>query len=241
MFYGEGSDKPLFLPAQDDPQQDGRRTQGGAGRVVPVRQGDIKGTLEAMEGLPVTIRLLDPPLHEFVPQDAEEAGGTGRSLGITADDVEKRGEALHETNPMMGHRGVRLGITYPEVTEMQVRAIFEAAAELIKAGKKAKPEIMIPVTCDVNELEGPKGHRRGSMRKSSEKSASNDPASLRHDDRDSARLPAGRQDGQEAEFFSFGTNDLTQMGFGFSRDDIGGVHGRLPRRRRSSRPIRSRR
>ena len=94
---------------------------------------DIKNTMEAMEGLPVTIRLLDPPLHEFVPQSADKQAELAKALEIKADDVRKRGEALHESNPMMGHRGVRLGVTFPEVTEMQVRAIFEAAAELIKA------------------------------------------------------------------------------------------------------------
>jgi pyruvate, orthophosphate dikinase len=89
-----------------------------------------------MDGLPVTIRLLDPPLHEFVPQSAEKQAELAKALGITVESQGKRGDALHENNPMMGHRGVRLGVTYPEVTEMQVRAIFEAAAELIKAGKK---------------------------------------------------------------------------------------------------------
>ena len=114
-----------------------------------------------MDGLPVTIRLLDPPLHEFVPQDAGEAGGAGHSRWASAvEDIKKRGEALHETNPMMGHRGVRLGITYPEVTEMQVRAIFEAAAELMKAGKTPKPEIMVPVTCDVTRA----GRDQGDLR-----------------------------------------------------------------------------
>ena len=109
-----------------------------------------------MDGLPVTIRLLDPPLHEFVPQHPAAQAELAKSLGITVDDIKQRGEQLHENNPMMGHRGVRLGITYPEVTEMQVRAIFEAAAELIKAGKNAKPEIMVPVTCDVGELDSPR-------------------------------------------------------------------------------------
>ena len=106
-----------------------------------------------MEGLPVTIRLLDPPLHEFVPQGAEKQAELARALGIKVEEIKKRGEALHETNPMMGHRGVRLGITYPEVSEMQIRAIFECAAELTKAGKKCIPEIMVPVTCDVSEIE----------------------------------------------------------------------------------------
>src|SRR5439155_2632083 len=107
----------------------------------------------AMDGLPVTIRLLDPPLHEFVPHSEEKRTEMAKALGITVEEVKKRGDALYETNPMMGHRGVRLGITYPEITEMQVRAIFEAAAELKKAGKDPKPELMVPVTCDVSELD----------------------------------------------------------------------------------------
>ena len=106
-----------------------------------------------MNGLPVTIRLLDPPLHEFVPQDKAPQAELAKALGIKPAEIRKRGEQLHETNPMMGHRGIRLGVTYPEVTEMQVRAIFEAAAELIHAGKDARPEIMVPVTCDVRELD----------------------------------------------------------------------------------------
>ncbi len=106
--------------------------------MFPFVKSDIKGTLEAMDGLPVTIRLLDPPLHEFVPQDPDKQEELADVAGHQPFEIKKRGEALHETNPMMGHRGVRLGITYPEVTEMQVRAIFEAAAELMKAGKIAQ-------------------------------------------------------------------------------------------------------
>ena len=109
--------------------------------------------MAAMDGCPVVIRLLDPPLHEFVPQRSRPSSKQlAKDLNISMDELAKRAENLHESNPMMGHRGVRLGVTYPEVTEMQVRAIFEAAAELIKEGKKPYPEIMIPVVCDVNEL-----------------------------------------------------------------------------------------
>ena len=120
-----------------------------------------------MDGLPVTIRLLDPPLHEFVPQDPAKQKELAASLGIRPFEIKKRGEALHETNPMMGHRGVRLGITYPEVTEMQIRAIFEAAAELKKAGKSPKPELMVPVTCDVPRTRRHEGHLRPRARRKS--------------------------------------------------------------------------
>ena len=108
--------------------------------------------MEVMNGFPVTIRLLDPPLHEFVPHDNEKLHELSKALGISMSVLRRRVLALHENNPMLGHRGVRLGVSYPEITEMQVRAILEAAAELIKKGKKPFPEIMIPATCSVNEL-----------------------------------------------------------------------------------------
>ena len=176
-----------------------------------------------MDGLPVTIRLLDPPLHEFVPQDPAKQKELAASLGIRPFDIKKRGEALHETNPMMGHRGVRLGITYPEVTEMQVRAIFEAAAELMKAGKSPKPEIMVPVTCDVSELDVTKvivdRVHEGSRSSRSGVEVHYLYGTMIEIPR--ACLLADKM-AKTAQFFSFGTNDLTQMSFGFSRDDIGG-------------------
>jgi pyruvate,orthophosphate dikinase len=176
-----------------------------------------------MGGYPVTIRLLDPPLHEFVPRSASARRELAAALGISAKDVQARGEALHESNPMMGHRGVRLGVTYPEVTEMQVRAVFEAAAELVKSGTKCQPEIMIPVTCEVNELRNQKAICR---RVYEEVCARKKVRKIDHLFGTMIEIPracllADRM-AEEAEFFSFGTNDLTQMSFGFSRDDIGG-------------------
>jgi pyruvate,orthophosphate dikinase len=120
--------------------------------LFPFMKADMKGTLEAMDGYPVTIRTLDPPLHEFIPHNPEGRHKIAESLGISKEEFDKRADALHETNPMMGHRGVRLGITFPEITETQVRAIFEATAELLKENKHPFPEIMIPVTCSVNEI-----------------------------------------------------------------------------------------
>ena len=192
--------------------------------LFPFVKRDIKATLEAMDGLPVTIRLLDPPLHEFVPQDGPRSRPSWpRRWASAPADIQKRGEALHETNPMMGHRGVRLGITYPEVTEMQIRAIFEAAAELNKAGKNAKPEIMVPVTCDVERT----GRHQGDLRPRPGRSREGRRAS-KVDCLYGTMIEIPRaclladQMAKTAQFFSFGTNDLTQMSFGFSRDDIGG-------------------
>jgi pyruvate,orthophosphate dikinase len=223
MFYGEGSDQPLFLLRKMILSKTETERRDALKELSAFVKRDIKATMEAMQGLPVTIRLLDPPLHEFVPQSAEKQAELAAALGISAQDIKKRGEALHENNPMMGHRGVRLGITYPEVTEMQVRAIFEAAAELIKEGKKCRPEIMIPVTCDVSEIKHQKAlcltvHSEVCIRMGVKK--------IEHLFGTMIEIPracllADRM-AQEAEFFSFGTNDLTQMTFGFSRDDIGG-------------------
>jgi pyruvate, orthophosphate dikinase len=223
MFYGAGSDQPLFLLRKMILSKTEAERRVALDELAVFVKRDIKATLEAMEGLPVTIRTLDPPLHEFVPQGAEKQAELAQALGITVEDVKKRGEGLHESNPMMGHRGVRLGITYPEVTEMQVRAIFESAAELIKDGKKCRPEIMIPVTCDVNELK----HQKILCQKvHAEVCAKYGLKKIDHLYGTMIEIPracllADRM-AQESSFFSFGTNDLTQMGFGFSRDDIGG-------------------
>jgi pyruvate,orthophosphate dikinase len=178
--------------------------------------------MAAMDGLPVTFRLLDPPLHEFVPQGAEKQAELAKALGIKKEDVAKRGEALHESNPMMGHRGVRLGITYPEISEMQIRAIFESSLELLKEGKQPHPEIMVPVTCDVSELEFTKKIvdkvYAEVCQKFGVKSIDYKYGTMIEIPR--ACLLSDRM-AKTAEFFSFGTNDLTQMTFGFSRDDTG--------------------
>jgi pyruvate,orthophosphate dikinase len=176
-----------------------------------------------MNGLPVTIRLLDPPLHEFVPQETEKRAELAASLGISLEELQKRADSLHETNPMMGHRGVRLGVTYPEITEMQVRAILESAAELIQEGKKVNPEIMVPVVCTVKELDDQKRLVDRVHKQVAQKNQGK-PVKFMYGtmiEIPRAALTAGKI-AQTAEFFSYGTNDLTQMGFGFSRDDIGG-------------------
>ncbi|MDD5570863.1 MAG: PEP-utilizing enzyme, partial [Bacteroidales bacterium] len=223
MFYGEGSEKPLEalrkMILSDGLEE---RVKALDELFVYVKK-DIKATLLAMDTLPVTFRLLDPPLHEFVPQNPEKQAELARSLNISAEAVAKRGEALHESNPMMGHRGVRLGVTYPEVSAMQIRAIFEAAVELIKEGKKPRPEIMVPVTCEVAELDFTKKIAdrvyAEVCKKFNIKSISYLYGTMIEIPR--ACLLADRM-AKTAQFFSFGTNDLTQMSFGFSRDDIGG-------------------
>ena len=241
MFYGKGADEPLFLlrkmimalgkkakPAKTKEAREAAEKQvleerkAVVNELFPFVKKSIKGTLEAMEGLPTTIRLLDPPLHEFVPQDKAAQAELAKALNIKPSEVRLRGEQLHETNPMMGHRGVRLGVTFPEVTEMQVRAIFEAAAELIQAGKDARPEIMVPVTCDVRELEVTKvivDRVHAEVKAATGVEVKYLYGTMIEIPR--AALLAGRM-AKVAQFFSFGTNDLTQMTFGFSRDDIGG-------------------
>ncbi|MCE5302374.1 MAG: pyruvate, phosphate dikinase, partial [Planctomycetaceae bacterium] len=225
MFYGVGSDQPLFLLRKMILSKTVEERRAALAELFPFVKKSIKGTLEAMDGLPVTIRLLDPPLHEFVPQDPAKQKDLAESLGIKPAEIKKRGEALHETNPMMGHRGVRLGITYPEVTEMQIRAIFEAASELKKAGKSPKPELMVPVTCDVKELDVTKGIF-DRVKKEVEQQMGVEMPCLYGTMIEIPRacLLADRM-AKTAQFFSFGTNDLTQMSFGFSRDDIGGFLG----------------
>lgn len=222
MFYGEGSDKPLFLLRKMIMSKDAAERRAALDELFPFVKNDIKATMEVLNGLPITIRLLDPPLHEFVPHSEDKLAALAKELGISLDEVKKRGDGLRENNPMLGHRGVRLGITYPEVSEMQIRAILEAAGELIKEGKKAYPEIMIPVTCTVNEL--------AAQRKIVDRVYSEVCTKLGLKEIPfmfgtmieipRAALTAGKM-AEVAEFFSFGTNDLTQMSFGFSRDDIG--------------------
>ena len=221
MFYGVGSDEPLFLLRKMILSKTVEERKAALAELYPFVKKSIKATLEAMDGFSVTVRLLDPPLHEFVPQDPAKQKELAESLGIRPSEIKKRGETLHETNPMMGHRGVRLGITYPEVTEMQIRAIFEAAAELKKAGKSPKPELMVPVTCDVKELDATKVIF-DRVQKEVEREQGVELPCLYGTMIEIPRacLLADKMAGT-AKFFSFGTNDLTQMTFGFSRDDIG--------------------
>ena len=223
MFYGKGSDEPLFILRKMIVSKNVTERKKALDELFPYVKKAIKGTLAAMDNLPVVIRLLDPPLHEFVPQDRVKQEELANELHISLEELAKRADAIHETNPMMGHRGVRLGITYPEVSEMQIRAIFEAAAELIKEKKKPYPEIMIPVVCDVKELKNQLDMAKEVYKQVMAKSGLKN---IRHKLGTMIEIPraalVANQIAEVAQFFSFGTNDLTQMTFGFSRDDIGG-------------------
>lgn len=223
MFYGKGSDKALFLLRKMIVSKTVEERIKALKELFPYMKADIKGTLREMKGYPVTIRLIDPPLHEFVPREEEKRRELAKSLNIDLKEFKKRANQLHENNPMMGHRGVRLGITYPEITETQVRAILEATAELMRENIKVEPEIMIPVTCNVRELEDQgviiKRIYEEVIKKFKIKKINYLVGTMIEIPR--AALTAGEM-AKVAEFFSFGTNDLTQMGFGFSRDDIGG-------------------
>jgi pyruvate,orthophosphate dikinase len=190
-------------------------------KLLPLQRADFEGIFEAMKGLPVTVRLLDPPLHEFVPHDEKGQQEMAQVMGISVEKVKAKVEALHEVNPMLGHRGCRLGNTYPEITEMQTRAIIEAALNLKKRGIEAVPEIMVPLVGHLYELRV----QDKIIRETADKvfAEYNDHIDFKVGtmiEVPRAALTANRI-AECAEFFSFGTNDLTQMTFGYSRDDIG--------------------
>jgi len=191
-------------------------------RLLPYQKEDFKGILRAMAGLPVTIRLLDPPLHEFVPHERHQVEELAAAMGKRVAEVEARIAQLKELNPMLGHRGCRLGITYPEITRMQATAILEATAELLAAGVDARPEIMIPLVGHVRELEDQK---RVVLAAAAEVAGRYGVKRLPFSVGTMIEVPRAAvtadEIAAEAEFFSFGTNDLTQMGAGFSRDDAG--------------------
>ena len=223
MFYGKGSDQPLFLLRKMIVSKTTEERQQALDALFPFVKKDIKGTIAEMDGFPVVIRLMDPPLHEFVPREIAKLEQLAKDLNIDMKELTKRAEGLHESNPMMGHRGVRLGITYPEISAMQIRAILEAAAELTKEGKDPYPEIMIPVVCDVKELEDQFAIAEKIYK---EVLAKYGLKKLKYLLGTMIEIPRAAFMADKlatiAKFFSFGTNDLTQMGFGFSRDDIGG-------------------
>ncbi len=190
-------------------------------KLLPYQRGDFAGIFKALDGLPATIRLLDPPLHEFLPHDAASQADLAKKLGVSADQVAKRVGELHEMNPMLGHRGCRLGIVYPEITEMQARAIFEAACDVQAAGQKVSPEVMIPLVGFKRELDlQVEVVNRVAAEVMKEKGQE-----IKYLVGTMIEVPRGALTADEiaktAEFFSFGTNDLTQTTLGMSRDDSG--------------------
>jgi pyruvate,orthophosphate dikinase len=190
-------------------------------KLLPYQREDFIGIFKAMKGLPVTIRLLDPPLHEFLPHNEKDQAELAKSLGMSLQDVKNRVLKLHESNPMLGHRGDRLAITYPEILEMQVRAILEAAVEVKQQGVKVLPEIMIPLAGTKAELDYLKKVTVETANAVfAEKKAKVDYLYGTMIEVPRAAVTADEL-AQTAEFFSFGTNDLTQMTFGYSRDDAG--------------------
>ena len=201
------------------------REEGGRRRalnkLLPMQRADFEGIFEAMDGLPVTIRLLDPPLHEFLPHGGEESKLLARTLDIPRADLNRIIESLRETNPMLGHRGCRLGISYPEITEMQGRAILEAAVRAMRRGIRVRPEIMIPLVSTVKEFE----NQRAVIEDVAERVLGGMGEKISYLIGTMIELPRAALTAAEiarsAEFFSFGTNDLTQTTMGLSRDDAG--------------------
>jgi pyruvate,orthophosphate dikinase len=191
-------------------------------KILPYQRGDFEGIFKAMQGRPVTIRTLDPPLHEFLPHNAEQQKELSAKIGVPADVIAHRVQELHEANPMLGHRGCRLGIVYPEITEMQCRAIFEAACNVQKAGTKVEPEIMIPLVGFLPELKA----QARIAHETAQKVFAEKGVTVTYQVGTMIELPracvVADQIAKEAQFFSFGTNDLTQTTLGMSRDDYGG-------------------
>jgi pyruvate, orthophosphate dikinase len=217
MFFGEDRIKAVRKMILADNEEARREALS---KLLPLQQGDFKGIFEVMDGLPVTIRLLDPPLHEFLPQGDEDIERVASDLGIDKSELKNKVEQLKEFNPMLGHRGCRLGITYPEIYKMQAEAIFKAQAQVQKSGKSAIAEVMIPLIGDINELK----ILKKDVIEVAESVQKELGIELKYLIGTMIEVPRAAltadEIATEAEFFSFGTNDLTQMTFGFSRDDI---------------------
>ena len=218
MFFGEER-----LPAVREMivAKDVAARKAALAKLLPFQKQDFIDIFRAMEGLPVTIRLLDPPLHEFLPHTPEDIARVAQQLGIAAQELEDTVNRLREFNPMLGHRGCRLGITYPEINEMQARAIFEAACELVKAGVKVLPEVMVPLVGHPQEFHVTKRMIDQVAQDTMRRYRVTVPYRVGTMIEVPRATLVADAIAQEAEFFSFGTNDLTQMTFGFSRDDIG--------------------
>jgi len=218
MFFGEGKIEAVReMILAGNPEK--RKT--ALSKLLPIQKKDFAEIFRVMNGFPVTIRTLDPPLHEFLPHDEKEVKKLAEIMGISVDKIKAKIESLKEMNPMLGHRGCRLGIVYPEITETQTRAIFEAACQVQKEGKKVLPEIMIPLVGHVNELRS----QAKVVERVAEEVISSSNEKIAYTIGTMIELPRAAltadQIAEIAEFFSFGTNDLTQTTYGLSRDDAG--------------------
>jgi len=217
FFEGERIDAVREMILAEDPK--GR--EKALAQILPMQREDFVGIFRAMAGLPVTIRTLDPPLHEFLPNTEEEIKDLAKKMGVKPKVIKEKIDSLHEANPMLGHRGCRLGIVYPEITAMQARAIMEAACQVAKEGKKVLPEIMIPLVGHVNELK----LQREIVEQVAQEVIKKTGVKVKYMVGTMIELPRAALTADEiataADFFSFGTNDLTQTTFGLSRDDAG--------------------
>ena len=217
FFEGDRIDAMREMILSDTVEQ----RRAALAKILPMQRADFEGILKAMDGLGVTIRLLDPPLHEFTPNEPSSQKYMAEKMGLTPEKVKEKVDALHEFNPMLGHRGCRLGITYPEITEMQARAIMEAACNLKKQGLDPKPEIMVPLVGTVKELK----QQAEIIRSTAETVFAEQGVKVDYMLGTMIEIPRAAltadQIAEIAQFFSFGTNDLTQMTFGYSRDDAG--------------------
>ena len=220
MFYGKNSEKPLEKLRNMILSNTTAERVAALNELEPYIKEAAKGTLKVMNGKPLTFRLMDPPLHEFVPHTEEKQREVAKERGMDLAELKKRIEALHEVNPMMGLRGVRLGIVYPEITETQFRALFEATAELMKEGFDPHLEIMVPLTINVKELK----HQKEIANRVKAEVEKKMGVTINYMYGTMIEIPRATlvadQIAEVAEFFSFGTNDLTQMTLGFSRDDV---------------------
>ncbi|HYA48070.1 MAG TPA: putative PEP-binding protein, partial [Burkholderiales bacterium] len=218
MFFGAGKIGPMREMILADTLE---QRKAALAKLLPLQRQDFAGIFEVMNGRPVTIRTIDPPLHEFLPHEEKEQREVAAEMGIPYEKVRERVESLHEFNPMLGLRGCRLGIIYPEITEMQARAIFEAAADTKKKGIGVEPEVMIPLVGHVNEL----ADQDRIVRATAEAVMKEQGVRFNYHVGTMIEIPRGAITADEiasvAEFFSFGTNDLTQTTLGVSRDDAG--------------------
>ncbi len=223
MFYGKNSEEPLAKLRNMILANSTEERVAALAELEPYIKNAAKGTLKVLNGKPLTFRLMDPPLHEFVPHTEEKQRALAKERGISFEEIKKRIDALHEVNPMMGLRGVRLGIVYPEITEVQFRALFEATAELMKEGFDPHLEIMVPLTINVKELE----HQKVIADRVKKEVEAKFGVEISYLYGTMIEIPRATlvadQIASVAQFFSFGTNDLTQMTFGFSRDDVNAI------------------